>query len=101
MKTFIGTVRAGLYFRGAQSLKDRRSHLRSLETRLRNMGVATAQIGPADFIKRAWMAAVCVSGSERIIGEQVDKAIRVMHNPEWETTALETDILELEAMEEI
>jgi len=65
------------------------------------MGFATAQIGPADFVKRAWMAAVCVSGSERIIGEQVDKAIRVMHNPEWETTALETDILELEAMEEI
>ena len=69
MKAFIGTVLAALYFRDAQTLKDRRSYLRSLEARLRKAGLCTAQIGPADFIKRTWLTAVCVSGSRKMADE--------------------------------
>lgn len=101
MKAFIGTVVAALYFRDARTLKDRRSHLRSLETRLRKAGLSTAQIGPADFIKRAWITAICISGSEKIADELLEKAIRMIRNPSWEVTMLETETMELEASEEL
>ena len=94
MKTFIGMIRAELYFREAQSLKDRRSHLRSLQTRLRNTGFSVAQVGPVDFVKQAWIAAVCVSGSNRVASDMTETAARLFHNPSWEVTSLETDVLE-------
>ena len=101
MKAFIGTVTVSLYFRDALTLKDRRSCLRSLETRLRKAGMCTALIGPSDFIKRAWLTAVCVSGSRSVAGDLVDRAVRIIRNPQWEVTRLETETLELESPEEI
>jgi uncharacterized protein YlxP (DUF503 family) len=101
IKAFIGTVLAALYFRDAQTLKDRRSHLRSLEAKLRKAGLCTAQIGPADFIKRAWVTAVCVSGSERMAEELLESAIRMIRDPSWEVTLLEAEMMELEASEDL
>ena len=101
MKAFVGTVVASLYFGDAQTLKDRRSHLRSLESRLSRAGMCTAQIGPADFVKRAWVAAVCVSGSMSVAEDLVEKAVRIFRDPSWEVTRLETETLELESSEEI
>jgi uncharacterized protein YlxP (DUF503 family) len=101
LKAFVGTIVASLYFGDAQTLKDRRSHLRSLEARLSRAGMCTAQIGPADFVKRAWLAAVCVSGSRSVAEEMVEKAVRILRGPSWEVTRLETETMEFESSEEI
>ncbi|MCD4700424.1 MAG: DUF503 family protein [Candidatus Aegiribacteria sp.] len=90
---FIGMIRAELLFRGCRTLKDRRSHLRSLKDRLSNMGFSVAQVGPTKFIQRAWLNAVFVSGSEAGVKRILDKAENLIYNPEWELITLEMDIL--------
>lgn len=90
---FMGMIRAELFFRGCRTLKDRRGHLRSIKDKLSNMGFSVAQVGPTNFVQRAWLAAVFVSGTETGVKRTLDKAEKLMYNPEWELTSLEKDIL--------
>ena len=90
---FVGMMRAELFFRGCRTLKDRRGHLRSLKDRLSNMGFAVAQVGPPDIIQRGWLVAVFISGSETGVGRFLDRAEKLMYNPNWELVTLEMDIL--------
>jgi uncharacterized protein YlxP (DUF503 family) len=89
----IGLLRAELYFRGARTLKDRRVHLRSLQDRLRNMGFSVAQVGPPGLVRQAWLAASMVSGSGAVVRKALDRAGRLMEDPAWELSSLETDII--------
>jgi uncharacterized protein YlxP (DUF503 family) len=100
MKAFIGTLQASLYFPSAQTRKDRRSFLRALESRLRNAGLCCARTGPEDFVKRAWLTAVCVSGNLGVAEELVAEAVRIIHGAPGEVTHLETGIIETEASED-
>ena len=101
--TIIGFVRVELYFRGCRTLKDRRGFLRSLKDHLSNIGFSVAQVGPSDIIHRAWLAAVCVSGTETAASRMLDRAEKLMYNPEWELISINKDIItdgELSEMEE-
>lgn len=101
--TVIGLIRVELYFRGCRTLKDRRGYLRSLKDRLSNIGFSVAQVGPPDMIQRAWIAAVCVSGTETGASRLLDGAEKLMYNPEWELVNIDMDIIsdsELSEMEE-
>ncbi len=90
---FTGMIRAELFFRGCRTLKDRRAYLRSLKDRLSNMGFTVAQVGPANFVHRAWLIAVFISGSETEVRRLLDMAEKLMYNPNWELVELDTDIL--------
>ncbi|MCK4506529.1 MAG: DUF503 domain-containing protein [Candidatus Aegiribacteria sp.] len=101
--TIIGLIKVELYFRGCRTLKDRRGFLLSLKDRLSNMGFSVAQVGPPDMIQRAWIAAVCVAGSQAGVSRMLDRAEKKMHNPEWELVNIDKDIItdnELSEMEE-
>ena len=103
INTVIGLIRAELFFRGCRTLKDRRGFLRSLKDRLSNLGFSVAQIGPPDIIQRAWIAAVCVSGNETGASRMLNRAEKLMYNPEWELVNIDKDIItdsELSEMEE-
>lgn len=89
----LGLVRAELVFRGCRTLKDRRGHLRSLGDRLRNMGFSVAQVGPADMVQHAWLAAVIVSGSRSIVSRKLDRAAELFHGPDWELASFLRDII--------
>lgn len=89
----IGLVRAELYFRGARTLKDRRSHLNSLRDRMANMGFSVAQTGPPDLVSRTWLVAVTVSGSRSMVSRSMDRARELLDQPEWELTSLSLDIM--------
>ncbi|OPL18621.1 MAG: hypothetical protein AVO35_04625 [Candidatus Aegiribacteria sp. MLS_C] len=89
----IGLVRAELYFRGARTLKDRRSHLRSLRDRLENMGFSVAQTGPPDIVSRTWLVAVTASGSRSMVGRNLDRARELLDQPVWELVFLSLDIM--------
>ncbi|NOQ22495.1 MAG: DUF503 family protein [Candidatus Aegiribacteria sp.] len=86
-------IRTELFFRGCRTLKDRRGHLRSLKDRLSNMGFSVAQVGPPNLIQRAWLIAVFISGTEAGVKRVLNKAEKLMYNPDWELAALEKDIL--------
>ncbi|MEN8209034.1 MAG: DUF503 family protein [Candidatus Fermentibacteria bacterium] len=90
---FLGLIRVEFFFRGCRTLKDRRGHLRSLKDRLSNMGFSVAQVGPVNFIQRAWLDAVFVSGSYGGVKKTLDEAEKLIYNPEWELVSLEKDIL--------
>ncbi len=58
----IGLLRLELHFPGAQSLKDKRQALRSLEQRLRKRhNVALAEVAHQDLWQRATLAVVSVN----------------------------------------
>ena len=58
----IGLLTLELHFPGAQSLKDKRQALRSLEQRLRNRhNVALAEVAHQDLWQRATLAVVSVN----------------------------------------
>ncbi len=99
----IGLIKVELFFRGCRTLKDRRGFLLSLKKRLSNMGFSVAQVGPPDIIQRAWIAAVCVSGTETVVSQMLNSAEKFMYNPEWELISIDKDIItdgELSEMEE-
>ena len=103
INTVIGLIRAELFFRGCRTLKDRRGFLRSLKDRLSNLGFSVAQVGPPDIIQRAWIAAVCVSATETGVSRMLNRAEKLMYNPEWELVNIDKDIItdsELSEMEE-
>lgn len=92
VRIFYGTLRADLLLGYARSLKDRRKPLQALTQRLRNRGLAVAQVGPTDLTRRAFLAIAAVSGSETQLGELLDGAERVIFASEFEIADLNRDI---------
>jgi len=90
---YTGLIRVELFFRGCRTLKDRRGHLRSLKDRLSNMGFSVAQVGPTNFVQRAWLIGTVVSGTETGVKRLLDRAEKLFYNPDWELVMLEKDIL--------
>ncbi|MGE5127386.1 MAG: DUF503 domain-containing protein [Betaproteobacteria bacterium] len=75
----IGLLTLELHFPGAQSLKDKRQALRSLEQRLRNRhNVALAEVDHQDLWQRATLAVVSVNTDqvhlERALGAVAGEA---------------------------
>lgn len=90
---FLGIVNVQLLFGGCRTLKDRRGLLSSLKARLSNAGFAVAQTGPPDMVKTAWIAAVCVCGTETGTKRMLTLAEKLLHNPQWELSELYMDIV--------
>ncbi len=61
VRVYTGTLIADLVLQEAHSLKDRRKPLRALVQRLRNHDFSVAQVGPADLMRRVFLAISVVS----------------------------------------
>ena len=94
-KFFEGIVLADIYFRGARTLKDRRRLLRSIVDRLRNRGFSVARSAPDNDVRRASLAAVCVTTTESAAGHLLERADLLLEGPEWEIADLSRAVLEL------
>lgn len=94
IRTFVGVLRVELHFPGLRTLKERRGLLRSLLDRLRGLGMSAAQVGPAGFIRQAWISAVCVSGTAAGADGMLDRAAGLLDSPAWEVVALDRDVFE-------
>jgi hypothetical protein len=67
----VGTLKMNILLRQAQSLKDKRSVVRSLKEQVRNkFGVSVAEVEAQDLIQRA-VIGVAVVGNERRMLESV------------------------------
>jgi len=94
VRTFVGVLRSELVFPGLRTLKERRGCLVSLLDRLRGIGMSAAQVGPADFVRRAWVSACCASGSDATVRRMLERAAAILDSPVWELASLETDMFE-------
>ncbi len=62
----------------AQSLKEKRSAVRPILDRLKNLGVSVSEVGHNDDIKNARIGVAVVAGSPRQATEVMDEAERVV-----------------------
>jgi uncharacterized protein YlxP (DUF503 family) len=92
VRVFRGFLVADLILPHARSLKDRRGPLRALIQRLRNQGLAVAQVGPSELVQRAFVAVATVSGSEKLVAEQLDGAERILFASVFDVADLERDV---------
>ena len=78
VRVHTGTLIADLILSEARSLKERRAVLRAVTQRLRNEGLAVAQIGPTELVQRAFLAVGAVSGSPSQVQQVLDGAERIL-----------------------
>ncbi len=92
VRVYTGTLIADLVLAEARGLKDRRRPLRALTQRLKNHHFSVAQVGPADLIRRVFLAISVVSGNETRVVEGLDEAERFLFNSEFEVGELRRSI---------
>ncbi len=92
VRVYTGTLIADLVLQEARTLKDRRKPLRALAQRLRNHDFSVAQVGPADLIRRVFLAISVVSGQETQVTKMLDEAERILFSTEFEVGDLRRDI---------
>ena len=92
VRTYAGTLTADLVMTAARSLKDRRGPLRTLVQKLKNQGLAVAQVGPPDLIQRCFLCIGAVSGEETQVEGQLDSAERILFASEFDVGDLRRNI---------
>jgi uncharacterized protein YlxP (DUF503 family) len=75
---FVGIVRIELHLPAATSLKDKRSVVRGLKDRIRNMHAAVAEVDHQDLWQRAALGVAVVSGERRQVGEMLQSVRRLV-----------------------
>lgn len=92
VRTYTGTLIVDLILPSADTLKDRRGPLRGLVQKLRNGGLAVAQVGPSELVQRAFLAVAAVSGTEHLVGELLDEAERLLFAGDFEVGEIRRNI---------
>lgn len=78
---FIGVITAELQIPMAQSLKDKRSVIRSLTDKCKNkFNVAVAEVDNKDLWKNAKLGLVTVTGDRRYLEKVIDKIIKFIED---------------------
>ncbi len=78
---FIGVIKAELQIPMAQSLKDKRSVIRSLTDKCKNkFNVAVAEVDNKDLWKNGKLGLVTVSGDRRYLEKVIDKIIKFIED---------------------
>jgi hypothetical protein len=67
-----------LHLEGCQSLKDKRSVLKSLQAQVRKLNVAIAEVGHQDLWQRAGIACATVASDRRVAEETLREADRII-----------------------
>ncbi len=76
---FVLVAAADLRLPASQSLKEKRSVVQSLVTKLdQRSGLAASEVDHQDLTQRTLVAVVAVSGSSRHVGEMMDDAERLI-----------------------
>jgi uncharacterized protein YlxP (DUF503 family) len=92
IRVYRGSLVADLVLRQARSVKERRGPLRAVIQKLRNQGLAVAQVGPQDRYQRAFLAVCAVSGSEHQVAGLLDAAERILFASNFEIAELRRDM---------
>lgn len=79
---FAGLLVVDLTMPGSQSLKDKRSPLRSIRQRLRDAGFSVAEVAHHDTWQRAQLAISVVARTATDVDHLLDEAIRMCDRPD-------------------
>jgi uncharacterized protein YlxP (DUF503 family) len=94
---WVGILSVELHFPESRSLKDKRTHLRSLKAQLQNrVGASIAEVDHHDTWQRARVTLACVAREAGEAGRLLDEADRWLHGQAWEVTRTERDLVTLE-----
>jgi uncharacterized protein YlxP (DUF503 family) len=92
VRTYTGTLVADIVLPWARGLKDRRGPLRTIVKKLQNNDFAVSQVGPTDFIQRAFLAVATVSGTESVVEERLDAVERILFASDFEIASVSRSI---------
>ncbi|MBM3270290.1 MAG: DUF503 domain-containing protein [Candidatus Sericytochromatia bacterium] len=89
----VGTALIKLHIPGASSLKDKRSVVRSVVSRLRNeFSVSVAEVGDQDKWQIATIGMAYVSNDASHANEVLDKAIDFVETGHWDAEVVDTEL---------
>ena len=92
---FIGLLTLELFIPGAESLKDKRSVVKSLiETTRRKFNVSIAEVDDLDKWRRATIGIACVSNDVQYLNGVLDKVVESLEsNPAIEVGEVDMELL--------
>ena len=95
MTMHIGSLTVTLYLHAAESLKDKRSVIKSLiETTRHKFNVSIAEVGDLDKWRRATIGIVCVSNDVQYLNRVLDKVVETLEsNPAVEVGEVDLELL--------
>ncbi len=85
-----------LHLPGARSLKDKRSPLRSMTTRLRRAGFSVAEVAHHDTWQRSQLAISMVGGSYGDVDNLLDEAVRVCESTGVDVSTRQRTVLSVD-----
>jgi hypothetical protein len=89
----VGSCRINLYLPGVRSLKEKRSIVKSVLTRLRNeFNVSTAEVDAQEIYQRAVIGVACVSASGDYAQGQLEAVIRWIEEHRPDAPVIDYDI---------
>jgi uncharacterized protein len=95
---FAGLLVLELLFPGSQSLKEKRSPLRSVLTRLRNAGYSASEVAHHDARQRAQIAVSIVARGSNDVERLLEQAIRMCERPDLDVTVIQRSVLSLDEL---
>ena len=95
MKMHLGTLTVTLYLHAAESLKDKRSVIKSLiETTRRKFNVSIAEVDDLDKWQKATIGIACVANDVQYLNRVLDKVVNTLEsNPAVEVGEVELELL--------
>jgi uncharacterized protein len=91
----IGSLTVTLYLHAAESLKDKRSVIKSLvETTRRKFNVSVSEVDDLDKWRRATIGVACVANDIQYLNRVLDKVVETLEsNPAVEVGEVELELL--------
>lgn len=95
MKMHVGTLTVTLYLHAAESLKDKRSVIKSLmETTRQKFNVSIAEVDDLDKWRKATIGIACVANDVQYLNRVLDKVVDTLEsNPALEVGEVELELL--------
>jgi uncharacterized protein YlxP (DUF503 family) len=91
---YVGILSVELRFPEAQSLKDKRQHLRSAKAQLQNrFGASVAETDHHDVWQRSQLLIAFSCTEAHALGQLIDGAERFLYDQPYEVTALERRVV--------
>jgi len=92
---YVGILTCELHFPDAQSLKQKRHHLRSAKAQLQNrVGAAVAEVDHHELWQRARITVACVAREHRELERLLDDAERWLRGQEWEVAVAQRFVVD-------
>lgn len=93
---FAGLLVVDLHLPGSRSLKDKRSPVRSISTRLRQAGYSVSEVAHHDTWQRSQLAISIVARGSNDVEHLLDEAVRMCLRPDADATVVQRAVLSLD-----